>query len=330
MRTLASALSLHKPASRTLRTAGIVLLASAAVHVVLLVVSGQGWAGPVSLRKPITFGLSMGLLLWTVGWVIDQLRPRPRLDKALGLTLAVSGLIEVALITMQAWRGVPSHFNYTTTTDVIVFVFMGISVVVLSVGLLITTVWTFVEPPTDPTVRLAVRAGMLVMLTGLGIGQWMIELGNDFFEEYGRVPERMVAGEAGTPTFPHAMAFHGIQLFIGAALISGLGGLAPRSAQRVVRLVVAGYAVLLLWSIVQAAAGVAPLDLGSPVTVLVVVGAALLAAAGVLLLTGWQRSHGRPDANLAVMARTARTSEAVSQRTARVERSGEPAVPSAL
>ncbi len=330
MRTLASALSLHKPASRILRTAGIVLLASAAVHVVVLVVSGQGWAGPVSLRKPITFGLSMGLLLWTVGWVIDQLRPRPRLDKTLGLSLAVSGLIEVALITMQAWRGVPSHFNYTTTTDVIVFVFMGISIVVLSVGLLITTVWTFVEPPTDPTVRLAVRAGMLVMLTGLGIGQWMIEMGNDFFEEFGRVPDQMVAGEAGTPTFPHAMAFHGIQLFIGAALISRLVGLAPRVAQHVVRLVVAGYSVLVLWSIVQAATGVAPLDLGSPVSLLALIGAALLVAAGALQFTGWRHSHGRPDANLAVMAKTARTSEAISQRTARLERSWEPAVPSAL
>ncbi|MDQ3475475.1 MAG: hypothetical protein M3492_03810, partial [Actinomycetota bacterium] len=288
------------------------------------------WAGPVSLRKPITFGLSMGLLLWTVGWVIDQLRPRPRLDKALGVTLAASGLLEVGLISVQAWRGVPSHFNYTTTPDIVVFVVMGISIAVLSIGLLVTTVWTFVEPPTDPTVRLAVRAGMLVMLTGLGIGQWMIELGNDFFEEFGRVPERMVAGEAGTPTFPHAMAFHGIQVFIGAALISRLVGLAPRVAQRVVRLVVAGYAVLVLWSIVQAAAGVAPLDLGSPVTVLALIGAALLVAAAALLFTGRPRSHGRPDANLAVMAKTARTSEAVSQRTARVERSGEPAVTSAL
>ena len=348
MRTLATALSLHKPASRTLRAAGIVLLVSAAIHVVVLLALGAQWAGPVSLRKPITFGLSMGLLLWTLGWVIDQLRSRPRLDRTLGGALAGSGLIEVALITVQAWRGVPSHFNYTTTADVIVFVFMGISIVVLSAGLLTTTVWVFVEPPADPTVRLALRAGMLVMLTGLGIGQWMIEMGNDFFEEFGRVPDQMVAGAAGAPTFPHAMAFHGIQLFIGAALVAGLVGLSPRSVQWIVRLVVAGYVVLVLWSIVQAAAGVAPLDLGSPVTLLAVVGAGLLAAAAVLLVTGWRRSGPADHSTLSDTAGGTRPSRGLAsaraghplqesgpgldgdQQSARVERFGEPAVPSAL
>ena len=319
MRTLASALSLHKPASRGLRTAGIVLLVSAAVHILVLLASGAQWAGPVSLRKPITFGLSMGLLLWTVGWVIDQLRTRPRLDKILGRALAASGLLEVALITVQAWRGVPSHFNYSTVGDLVVFVFMGISIAVLSVGLLVTTVWVFVEPPANPTVRLAVRAGMLVMLTGLGIGQWMIELGNDFYEQFDRVPDQMVSGEAGVPTFPHAMAFHGIQLFLGAALVSGLAGLAARSAQRAVRLVVAGYSVLVLWSIVQAATGAAPLDLGSPVTGLGLIGVGLLAAAAALLFVGWRRSVSGSAATLAV-----------SQQTAEVDGSLDSAVPSAL
>lgn len=320
MRTLASALSLRKPASRTLRTAGIVLLVSAAIHVIVLVALGQQWAGPVSLRKPITFGLSMGLLLWTLGWVIDQLRTRPRLDKTLGRALAASGLLEVALITVQAWRGVPSHFNYTTVPDMIIFlVFMGGSIAVLSVGLLVTAVWTFVEPPPNPAVRLAVRAGMLVILTGLGIGQWMIEIGNDFFEQFDRVPDQMVSGEAGAPTFPHAMAFHGIQLFIGAALVSGLAGLALRSAQRIVRLVVAGYSVLVLWSIVQAATGAAPLDLRSPVTALAVVGAGLLAAAAALFLIGWRRSVSECTPALAVC-----------QQTASVDGSVQTAVPSAM
>jgi len=160
---------------------------------------------------------------------------------------------------------------------------------------------------------------MLVMLTGLGIGQWMIELGNDFYEQFDRVPDQMVSGEAGVPTFPHAMAFHGIQLFLGAALVSGLAGLAARSAQRAVRLVVAGYSVLVLWSIVQAATGAAPLDLRSPVTALAVLGAGLLVAAAGLLFVGWRRSVSGSAATLAV-----------SQQTAEVDGSLDSAVPSAL
>ncbi|MDQ3734953.1 MAG: hypothetical protein M3400_13355 [Actinomycetota bacterium] len=311
MRTLATALSLHKPASRLLRATAIILLCSAAIHGCgLLALDGQ-WAGPVSLRKPITFGLSIGLLLWTLGWVIDRLSPRPRLERVLGITLAGSGLLEVALITVQAWRGVPSHFNYTTVEDTIVFVAMGLSIAVLSMGLLVTTVWTFVAPPSDRTLRLAVRAGMILILSGLGIGQWIIELGNDFFEQFDRVPDTVVAGAAGAPTFPHAMGFHGIQVFVLAALITSFLGVEVRAAQRVLRLVVAGYSVLLVWSVVQAAGGAAPLDLLRPSTLLAVIGLGLLAASAVLLLIGWRR-RAAPDPQHAAVSRDTAGTEALA------------------
>ena len=293
MRALISALSLHKPASRRLRRAAIILIASGVIHFVVLLAFALPWAGAVSLRKPITFGLSIGLLLWTVGWVIDRLPNKPRSEKALGTTLAVSGVIEVALITLQAWRGVPSHFNYSTVDGIVVFVLMGISVAVLSVGLLVATWWTFRRSPAQPTVRLAVRGGMLVVLTGLGIGDWIIELGNDFFERVGAVPDQVLAGEAGVPTFPHAVAFHGIQLFILAAILTGIVGLGPKDAQRVVRQTVGGYSLLLLWSVVQTAAGRAPSDVLWPGTVLAVIGAGLLAAAALALFLGW-RHHEPP------------------------------------
>lgn len=321
MRTVLSALSLRKPASRRLGVAALVLLMSALCHLVVLLAVTQQWTGPVSLRKPITFGVSVGMLLWTVGWVIDRLPSRPRLETYLGLSMAASGLTEVALITVQAWRGVPSHFNYTTVEDVIVFVVMGISIAVLSVGLLITTVWTFASPPADPAVALAVRAGTVVVLTGLGIGQWIIELGNDFFEQFDRVPDKVLAGDGGVPTFPHAMAFHGIQVFIAAALITGLLGIQAAAAQRVLRLVVSGYSVLLVWSVGQAASGRAPSDVLWPGGALVVIGVGLLGAAAWQLFRGWQGSTASQRPDLAVF-----------QQTAKVEPgfAAESAVPSAL
>lgn len=324
MRALSSALSLHKPASRRLRRAAIILIASGTIHLVVLLAFGLPWAGAVSLRKPITFGLSMGLLLWTVGWVIDQLPPKPRSEKVLGVTLAWSGVIEVALITMQAWRGVPSHFNYSTVDGIVVFVLMGIAVAVLSVGLLVATWWTFRRPLAQPTVRLAVRAGMLVVLTGLGIGEWIIELGNDFFERVGAVPDQVLAGEAGVPTFPHAVAFHGIQLFILAAILTGIVGLAAKDRQRVVRQTVGGYSLLLLWSVVQTAAGRAPSDVLWPGTVLAVIGAGLLGAAAVRLFVGWRRSETSVRSETAI--------EPVRYQTGTLEpaRETDTAVPSVL
>lgn len=298
MRTLISALSLHKPASRLLGAAALILLASGVLHLAVnLAVSGH-WTGPISLRKPITFAFSVGMLLWTVGWVIDRMPSRPRLEKILGRTLAVSSLVEVGLITVQAWRGVPSHFNLSTPEDGIIFGLMGVSVIFMSLTLVATTVCAFRQPPVEPGLRLAVRAGMLLIVAGLGVGQWMIELGNDFFEQFDRVPDRVLAGAAGAPTFPHAMGFHGIQVFILAALLAGLLGLEVRAAQRVVRLVVAGYSVLLVWSIVQAASGGAPLDLFRPALVLALIGIGLLVAPAGLLVVGGRRSTAPeiPDA----------------------------------
>jgi len=321
VRTLASALSLHKPASRRLGAAAVLLLVSGLAHLLFLLAVSGDWTGPVSLRKPITFGLSVGMLLWTVGWVIDRLPSRSRLEKSLGLGMVLSGLTEVALISVQAWRGVPSHFNYTTVEDLVVFVSMGVSIAVLSVGLLITTVWTFAARLADGTVALAVRAGMVLVLTGLGIGQWIIELGNDFIERYDLVPDRVLSGEAGVPTFPHAMGFHGIQVFIVAVLITGLVGLNAHAARRVLRLLVAGYSALLGWAVLQAASGRAPSDVLWSGGGLAVLGVALLAAAAWQLVVGWRRSESRNVPALAVCQQTARVGAGVE---------GKPAVPSAL
>ncbi len=289
MRTFAAALSLHKPASRHLRAAGIVLLGSAAIHVVMFLVQGGEWAGPVSLRKPITFGLSMGLLLWTLGWIFDRLPSRPRLEALLGGTLIVSGLLEVGLITGQAWRGVPSHFNFTTPVDGAIFAAMGITVGVLSLGLLAATVWAFAQSPADPAIRLAVRAGMVLILAGLGVGSWLISLGTAYFDSVGRVPDHVQSGAEGEPALPHALGFHGIQIFIGVAIVAGLLGIASRTATRIIWLVVAGYVVLWFWSIAQAAAGVAPTDLAQPQAILAVAAVLLFATATAVFVTAWRR-----------------------------------------
>jgi hypothetical protein len=104
MRSVLSALRLEKVASRRLGWAATLLGVSAAFHVVALLVTGGNWEGAVSFRKPITFGISVGLLLWTCGWVMDRLPARKRLEGVLTAVLIGSGLIEVGLITTQAWR----------------------------------------------------------------------------------------------------------------------------------------------------------------------------------------------------------------------------------
>ncbi len=280
--------------------AAAILGASALVHLIVLLAEGGSWEGAVSFRKPITFGISFGLILWTCGWIMDRLPDRPRLEGTLAVTLIASGLLEVALITVQAWRGVPSHFNVFTPEDSSVFSLMGISVGIMSLGLAALFLWSILERPSDKPTRLAILAGMALVMAGLGIGSWIIDLGMEMTERLGLVPDTVLAGAAGVAKFPHAMAFHGIQLFIGAAIVGRVRGLSDGARLQVMRLVVAGYFAWVVWAIVHTNAGRAPADLTGLETGLLVVGSALMVIAAVILVTGRRRSRSRDASNTTV------------------------------
>ncbi|HEX2153342.1 MAG TPA: hypothetical protein VHL52_05130 [Acidimicrobiia bacterium] len=302
MTDLRSQLRLVKHSSRRLGGAAAVLGLSALVHVVVLLVDGGGWEGAVTFRKPITFGISVGLLLWTCGWILDRLPPRPRIEGALAWPLIVSGVIEVALITVQAWRGVPSHFNVFTPEDGLIFSLMGISIGVLSAALGLLFLWTLIQRPADRPTRLAVIAGMTLVILGLGVGAWIIELGVEMTERLGRVPDTVLAGDAGVAKFPHAMALHGIQLFIGVSVLGRRLGLDDRARLRVTRLTTGGYASLVTWAVVHTNAGRAPTDLSGVEASLLGGGVLLLVAACGLMVAAFGRTPagepGRPAVTL--------------------------------
>ncbi|MEU7747714.1 hypothetical protein [Nonomuraea sp. NPDC049158] len=94
---------------------GLLLIISGLVHLGVLVVDGGPWDGPVSWRKPFTFGVSFGLSVLSLTWVSQCIRLRGR-NILLGV-FAVASVVEVTLISVQAWRGVPSHFNMSTDVD---------------------------------------------------------------------------------------------------------------------------------------------------------------------------------------------------------------------
>jgi hypothetical protein len=230
------------------------------LHLGVLAADGWAWSGAVSFRKPLVFSVSIALLLATVGWVLDRLPDRPRLAGAIAWTLLVSSTVEVALITMQAWRGRASHFNTLEAGDAAIFITMGVMAGVMSLCLVALLVWSLVRPPDDRLVRLAVLGGLVLVMTGLGFGQWIIELGNDFVDTRGAVPDTVVYGERGVAKFPHAVALHGIQLFILAAVLLRRGVLAEAARRRVLRRIVWSYTAVLVFASLQTVMGSAPLD----------------------------------------------------------------------
>jgi hypothetical protein len=155
---------------------GAALIASGLLHLVLLVAGDGPWTGPVSWRKPATFGLSFGLTLLTVVWLSAYL---PLTDRRRRLLLGVFALdccLEVAGITVQAWRHVPSHVNRETPVDSAVSTVLAVGggILVLVLGALAVAAY---RADVAPSMRLALRAGFATLVLGLLSGAAMIARG---------------------------------------------------------------------------------------------------------------------------------------------------------
>src|SRR5215831_6600521 len=158
--------------------AGSLLLISGLAHLIILVITDGSWYGPVSLRKPASFGLSFGLTVITVTWVASYLDFQRRSRVALIGTLTMASVWETALVTLQAWRHVPSHFNFETTVDAAVARALAAGGFVLVVTIVILTIAAFRSRPQAPaSMVLAIRAGFLSLLAAQVVGALMIAIG---------------------------------------------------------------------------------------------------------------------------------------------------------
>ncbi|MFI1035660.1 hypothetical protein [Streptomyces sp. NPDC020951] len=156
----------------------LLLILSGLVHLVVFAVDGGPWNGPVSWRKPVTFGLSFGVTLLAVVRVTSYLRVGPRLRAALLGVFAADCVVEVGGITLQAWRGVPSHLDMETPFDTAVSMTLAVGGGVLVVLLTVFAVASFRHRPTGPAgMALAVRSGFAILLVALASGAAMIARG---------------------------------------------------------------------------------------------------------------------------------------------------------
>jgi hypothetical protein len=142
------------------------LFLSGLVHVGVLLVTGRTWTGPLSLRKAATFGLSFGLTLTSVARAVSFLR-LPARTLVIGALTAVS-VVETALVSLQAWRGVPSHFDFATPFDTAVSMTLAAGgAVIVAVGIACTAAAIAGAGGLAPSRRIAVRAGLGVLLVAL-------------------------------------------------------------------------------------------------------------------------------------------------------------------
>jgi hypothetical protein len=201
---------------------GAVLLASGAFHFGVLLVRGGGWNGPVSWRKPTTFGISFGLTLITITWVASYLRLGDRKRRWLLGVFAADCVLEVAGITIQAWRRVPSHFNTETPASTVIAMSLaaGGAVLIVVLGALAITAFRG-HVDAAPDMRRALRAGFAFLVVGLATGAAMIAKGEVLI----RTGHRQEAYDtAGSLKWVHGVTLHAILVLPAtAALLAARG-----------------------------------------------------------------------------------------------------------
>jgi hypothetical protein len=222
---------------------GGLLVTSGLVHAAVLIASGGSWNGPVSLRKPTTFGLSFGLTLITIVWTSTFVSLGRRTRTILLATFTGACALETTLVSLQAWRGVPSHFNVATPFDALVtrgLAFGGLSLVV--VVAMLTWASFRANPGVPASLRLATRVGFAALLGAQLVGAVMIARGMTLV--FGG--EANVAYATGGALKPmHAVTMHGVLVLPALAWLSAFATWSERRRTRIVAAAAIGYGLMI-------------------------------------------------------------------------------------
>lgn len=197
-----------KAAERVAYLVGALLVLSGLVHLAVLLITGSSWQGPLSLRKPTTFGLSFGLTLINVTWIASFVSLNDRTRTLLLGIFAAACVIETSLVSLQAWRGVRSHFNLETPWDAAIAQTLAIGGFTLVASIVTLTVTAFRDgTPVPPGLRVAIRAGLVALVGAQVAGGLMIGTGMRLV--FAGDPQSAYA-TGGWPKPVHAVLMHGI------------------------------------------------------------------------------------------------------------------------
>jgi hypothetical protein len=236
---------------------GAALIASGLFHLAVFALDGGPWEGPVSWRKPTTFGLSFGLTLITIAWVASFLRLGSLFRTVLLSVFAVACVAETGMITVQAWRHVPSHFNMETPLNTVISMSLAVGGGVLILVLVTLTVRAFGANPGVPkSTRLALRAGFGTLLVALASGAIMIARGVVLVRT-GHQQEAYSAGGFLKPV--HGVTMHGILVLPGLAWLLTFTDTTEPRRTRVIAWTAAAYGAaifaVIAYSVVRAVGG---------------------------------------------------------------------------
>ncbi|WP_235948909.1 hypothetical protein [Nocardia terrae] len=282
--------------------------------------------------KPFKFALAFTLYGGTLAWLLSFPHRARRLTWWAGALFALTAVVDVGFIVLQAARGTFSHFNdqHDAVNTIGQQVFMS-GVPGLFLANLVIAVTLSWQRVTDRPTSTAIRAGLGIAVFGMALGYTMGFSGKQqTTDAYGH-PVTLAAGHtfvhgqpevrdgvAGMPVthwstaggdmrIAHFAGLHGIQLLIVAAIVlarlaPAVGWLRPeRTRARLIGVLALGYTglvALLMWQALRGQPVTAP-D-GETLTALGIVAA--VTAAGIAAVYGLSVRAENPGRHAALSA----------------------------
>jgi hypothetical protein len=250
--------------NRPLALTGLLLAAAMVPTVWLALHDPRTLIGVSVWDKPLKFELSTAIFLLTSAWVFTRLPAgwsRTGQGRYIVWAGVAAALFEVGYIVFRAARGEASHFNFTSTTTIVMYILMGVGALALTSTALVQGLAVLRTPNTigdNPVFRAALGWG-LVLTFALGAS-----LGGYMSAQSGHWVGGVHSDATGLPLFgwsttggdlrpPHFLGIHASQIVPVAALV--IIRLFGKRAGLMTGLFVAGYIALTLAVFVEALMG---------------------------------------------------------------------------
>ena len=166
--------------------------------------------------KPAKFAISNAAFLWTMGWILEYLAGHLKAARRISWGIAVAMVFEIVSVSLQSFRGIPSHFNFTTPLNSLIFGLMGIFILLNTVLIGYVLFLFFRQTPVRSTAYIwGIRLGLIIFIGSGFIGRAMVEQGSHTVgaEDGGPgMPVMNWSTEAGDLRASHAIGLHALQL----------------------------------------------------------------------------------------------------------------------
>jgi hypothetical protein len=260
---------------------GTAMLGVLGLTIVGLLFDPRTIGGAPAWLKPAKFAISTTIYTFTLAWLFGWLTGRERLRRSVSRLTGGVFVLEVGLISLQAARGVTSHFNAATALDQAIYNVMGAAIVLQSLAM-IPVVWAvFRQKFDDASIGWAVRLGLLVSVVGAFAGGIMTRPTADQLAAATQHGKMTIAGAHtvgaadGGPGLPvtgwssqhgdlrvaHFMGLHAMQVLPPIAFLPAVRRRTKEARVRLVKAGAVGYTglfVVLLWQALRGQSVIAP------------------------------------------------------------------------